>query len=89
MLQLWWDGILKRDRSKSSDFKANSLLFWADGVLKGHGRRNEHAPLIRPLATLRDPAFAGLPKLLSGELSVAGGNPPELPDSSNRRRSKP
>ena len=33
----------------------------------------------RTLATLRDSL---LPKLLSGELSVAGGNPPELPDSS-------
>ena len=33
----------------------------------------------RTLATLRDTL---LPKLLSGELSVAGGNPPELPDSS-------
>ena len=33
----------------------------------------------KTLATLRDTL---LPKLLSGELSVAGGNPPELPDSS-------
>ena len=27
----------------------------------------------RPLATWRDPAVAGLPKLLSGELSVSNG----------------
>ena len=40
----------------------------------------------RTLATLRDTL---LPKLLSGELSVAGGNPPELPDSSNQRNPKP
>jgi hypothetical protein len=30
-----------------------------------------------------------LPKLLSGELSVAEGNSPELPDSSSRRKMKP
>ena len=40
----------------------------------------------RTLATLRNTL---LPKLLSGELSVAGGNPLGLPDSSNRRRQKP
>ena len=40
----------------------------------------------RTLATLRDTL---LPKLLSGELSVAGGNPPEFPDSSNQRNPKP
>ncbi len=39
----------------------------------------------RTLATLRDTL---LPKLLSGELSVAGGNPPEFPESSNRTRTK-
>jgi hypothetical protein len=40
----------------------------------------------RTLATLRDKL---LPKLLSGEVSVAGGNPPELPDSSSGRKMKP
>ena len=35
--------------------------------------------------TLRDTL---LPKLLSGELSVAGGNSPEFPDSSNQRNPK-
>jgi type I restriction enzyme S subunit len=39
----------------------------------------------RTLATLRDTL---LPKLLSGELSVAGGNSPEFPESSNQRRQK-
>jgi type I restriction enzyme S subunit len=39
----------------------------------------------RTLATLRDTL---LPKLLSGELSVAGGNSPEFPDSSKQRRQK-
>lgn len=37
-------------------------------------------------AALRDTL---LPKLLSGELSVAGGKPLELPDSSTRTRAKP
>jgi type I restriction enzyme S subunit len=40
----------------------------------------------RTLAILRDTL---LPKLLSGEMSVAGGNAPELPDSSNRAKTKP
>jgi type I restriction enzyme, R subunit len=40
----------------------------------------------RTLATLRDTL---LPKLLSGKLSVAEGNSPELPDSSSRRKMKP
>jgi len=31
-----------------------------------------HSSSPRTLATLRDPATAGLPKLLSGDLSVAG-----------------
>jgi type I restriction enzyme S subunit len=39
----------------------------------------------RTLATLRDTL---LPKLLSGELNVAGGNSPEFPESSNQRRQK-
>jgi type I restriction enzyme S subunit len=39
----------------------------------------------RTLAALRDTL---LPKLLSGELSVAGGNSPEFPESSNQRRQK-
>jgi type I restriction enzyme S subunit len=39
----------------------------------------------RTLSTLRDTL---LPKLLSGELSGAGGNSPEFPDSSNQRRQK-
>jgi type I restriction enzyme S subunit len=39
----------------------------------------------RTLATLRDTL---LPKLLSGELSVAGGNSPDFPESSNQRRQK-
>jgi type I restriction enzyme S subunit len=39
----------------------------------------------RTLATLRDTL---LPNLLSGELSVAGGNSPEFPESSNQRRQK-
>ena len=37
------------------------------GYAVGHGPYPS-----RTLATLRDPATAGLPKLLSGELSVAG-----------------
>ena len=45
----------------------------------------QHRNQSRTLATLRDTL---LPKLLSGELSVGGGNPPELPDSSNRRNPK-
>ncbi|MCC5023425.1 MAG: hypothetical protein J6386_11825 [Candidatus Synoicihabitans palmerolidicus] len=40
----------------------------------------------RTLASLRDTL---LPKLLSRELSVAGGNSPEWPDSSNQRRLNP
>jgi len=34
-------------------------------------RLREAIPQSRPLATLRDPATAGLPKLLGGELSMA------------------
>ena len=36
-------------------------------------RLNLAIPQSRTLAPLRDPATAGLPKLLSGELSVANG----------------
>jgi type I restriction enzyme S subunit len=48
-------------------------------------RINRNTEQSRTLATLRDTL---LPKLLSGELSVAGGNSPELPESSNQRRQK-
>ncbi len=49
-----------------------------DAALKGFGELGYtvgHTPYqSRTLATLRDPAVAGLPKLLSGELSVASVN---------------
>lgn len=57
-------------------------------------RLNPAIPPSRTLATLRDPAPAGLPKLLSGELSVADstadtGNYSALSNSSNRTKTKP
>jgi type I restriction enzyme S subunit len=51
--------------------------------LLGQIRANLHQS--RTLAALRDTL---LPKLLSGELNVAGGNSPEFPESSNQRRQK-
>jgi hypothetical protein len=78
-------------RARASTPSASSpsgALIWAftDTAKPMFDRINRNTEQSRTLATLRDTL---LPKLLSGELSVAVGNRPEILDRSNRLRAKP